>query len=160
MVYDDWPHLRFVHVHLRTSGLPTFDVLFMVAMLNALEREADHIRSEMTSHYISNATATLSALSNCIEQEVVYKTRWEGPSEIALTTHPGRALKRRMCSNPNCKHSITHSTQECFHCGGPMEGKCDDILLGNGKYLYMEFMLEREAWKFGVFVKMSIVCIP
>ena len=32
--------------------------------------------------------------------------------------------------------------------------------LGNGEYLYMEFTLEREAQKFGVFVKMSIVCIP
>ena len=127
-------------------------------MLNALEREADHIRSEMTSHYISNATATSSALSNRIEQEVVYKTRREGPSEIALTTRPGRALMRRMCGNPNCKRPTTHSTQECFHHGGPREGKCDEILLGNGEYLYMEFTLEREARKFGVFGKLSLVC--
>ena len=32
--------------------------------------------------------------------------------------------------------------------------------LGNGEYLYMEFTLEREARKFGLFDKMSIVCIP
>ena len=49
------------------QAVSTFNVLFMVAMLNALEHEADHIRSEMTSHYISNAMATSAALLNHIE---------------------------------------------------------------------------------------------
>ena len=35
------------------QAVPTFDILLMVAMLNALEHKADHIRSEMTSNYIS-----------------------------------------------------------------------------------------------------------
>jgi hypothetical protein len=47
-----------------SQTVPTFDILFMVTMLNALKCEADHIRSEMTSHYISNTTATAAALSS------------------------------------------------------------------------------------------------
>jgi hypothetical protein len=62
------------------QAIPTFAVLFMVAMLNALERDADHIHSEMTSHYISNPTATSAPLSTRIEQEIVYKTCREGAS--------------------------------------------------------------------------------
>jgi hypothetical protein len=57
------------HIHnlctcIFSQAVPTFNVLFMVAMLNTLECEADHIQSEMTSYYISNVTATSSALSN------------------------------------------------------------------------------------------------
>jgi hypothetical protein len=105
----------------------------MVAMLNALERKADHIRSEMTSHYISNATATSYALSNRIEQEIMYKTRREGPSEIALAVRPGKSLRKKLCGNPNCKRPTTHSTQECFQPGGPMEGKHDKVLAAKAK---------------------------
>ena len=95
----------------------------MVAMLNALEREADHIRSEMTSHYISNATATSATLSNHIEQEIVYKMWWEGPSESALAIRTGKAFMkpRKVCGNPNCKRT-GHTTSECFQRGGAMEG--------------------------------------
>src|SRR5882762_5206979 len=45
------------------QAVPTQDVLFMVTMLNALEREADHICSEMTGYYISNKTASLNTSS-------------------------------------------------------------------------------------------------
>jgi len=45
------------------QAVPTQDVLFMVTMLNALEHEADHIRSKMTGYYISNKTASLNTSS-------------------------------------------------------------------------------------------------
>jgi hypothetical protein len=79
----------------------------MVAMLNALEREADHIRSEMTSHYISNTTATAAALYSRIEQETVYKTHREGTSEAALVARSGKPFKKspKVCSNLNCAKS-------------------------------------------------------
>ena len=106
----------------------------MVAMLNALEREAHHIRSEMTSHYISNATATSAALSNRIEQEIVYKTRREGPSESALAIRTGKAFTkpRKVCGNPNCK-CTGHTTSECFQRGGAMEGRREEVLATKAK---------------------------
>jgi hypothetical protein len=116
-----------------SQAVPTFDVLFMVAMLNALEREVDHIRSEMTSYYISNATATSSALSNRIEQETVYKNRRDGPSESALAIRTGKSFKKRLCGNPNCKRPTTHATSDCFQTGGPMEGKRDEVLAAKAK---------------------------
>src|SRR5882762_7832047 len=105
----------------------------MVAMLNALECEVDHIRSEMTLHYISNATATSSALSKCIEQEIVYKACREGPSESALAMRPRKPFKKKLCTNPHCKRPTTHSTPECFQSGGPMEGKRDEVLAAKAK---------------------------
>ena len=56
--------IRDLCTHIFAQAVPTQDVLFMVAMLGTLKREADHIHSEMTSHYISNKTATSKALSN------------------------------------------------------------------------------------------------
>jgi hypothetical protein len=121
------------------QAVPTQDVLFMVAMLGALEREADHIRSEMTSHYISNKTATSKALSERVEQEIVYKTRREnGSSETALAMHSGKRFQGRSnstktCSNPICPHPNGHLENDCWEKGGAMEGKRDEVLARRAK---------------------------
>jgi hypothetical protein len=126
--------LRDLCTHIFSQTVPTFNVLFMVAMLNALEREADHIRSEMTSHYISNTTTTAAALSSRIEQETVYKTRREGTSETALVARSGKPFKKspKVCSNPNCAKS-GHTIDTCFTKGGGMEGKRDEVLAAKAK---------------------------
>jgi hypothetical protein len=59
--------------HIYAQTVPTQDVMFMLAMLIALEHEAENICSEMTSYYISNKTTDSSALSERIEQEIVCK---------------------------------------------------------------------------------------
>jgi hypothetical protein len=117
-------HLRDLCTRIFAQAVPTFDVLFMVAMLNALEREVDHIRSEMTSHYISNTTATASALSSRIEQEIVYKTCRERTSEAALMARSGKPFKKtqKICSNANCSRT-GHTINTCFAKGGGMEEK-------------------------------------
>ena len=117
------------------QAVPTFDVLFMVAMLNALERNADHIRSEMTSHYISNPTATSAPLSTRIEQEIVYKTRREGTSEsaLAMRTKPFKGSGSTLvCGNTLCGRT-GHKTEDCFGTGGAMEGKRDEVLAAKAK---------------------------
>jgi hypothetical protein len=116
------------------QAVPTFDVLFMVAMLDVLEREADHIWSEITSHYISNAMATSTALLNHIEQEIVYKMHREGPSDITLAIWPGKSFEKpkKICSNLNCK-CTGHTTPECFQLGGAMEGCKDKVLAAKSK---------------------------
>jgi len=126
--------IRDICTRIFAQAVPTFDVLFMVAMLNALEREVDHIQSEMTSHYISNATATSAALLNRIEQEIVYKTRREGPSDIALAIRPRKsfAKPKKICGNPNCKRT-GHTTPKCFQPGGAMEGRKDEVLAAKAK---------------------------
>ena len=126
--------LRELCTRIFAQAVPTFDVLFMVAMLNALEREADHIRSEMTSHYISNAAATAAALSSRIEQEIVYKTRREGVSETALMARSGKSFKKpqKVCSNSNCGRT-GHTVDTCFTKGGGMEGKREEVLAAKAK---------------------------
>ena len=127
-------HLRDLCTRIFAQAIPTFDVLFMVAMLNALECEADHIHSEMTSHYISNTTATATALSSRIEQEIVYKTHREGMSEVALLARSGKPFKKpqKVCSNMNCGKT-GHIIDTCFAKGGSMEGKCDEVLATKAK---------------------------
>ncbi|KIM73306.1 hypothetical protein PILCRDRAFT_15337 [Piloderma croceum F 1598] len=46
------------------QAVPTHDTMLMVIMLNALKREADHLRSEMTSYYVSNPDVDSTALSS------------------------------------------------------------------------------------------------
>jgi hypothetical protein len=88
----------------------------------------------MTSHYISNATATSAALSNHIEQEIVYKMRQEGPSDIALAIRPGKsfAKPKKICGNLNCK-CTRHTTPKYFQPRGAMEGCKDEVLATKGK---------------------------
>src|SRR5882762_1701312 len=112
--------------------VPTKDVLFMVAMLSALERDADHIRSEMTSYYISNKTADSKALSERVEQEIVYKTRRENGSDVALTMQTNgrrnQKLSTKVCTNPICPNPNGHLGTDCWEKGGAMEGKRDEVL--------------------------------
>jgi hypothetical protein len=54
------------------------------------QREADHLRSEMTSYYITNTISTSDPLRKRIKQETIYKTRRENnPSDIALSAQTG-----------------------------------------------------------------------
>jgi hypothetical protein len=122
-----------------SQAVPTFDVLFMVAMLNGLEREADHLRSEMTSYYITNTISTSEPLRKRIEQETIYKSRREnGPSDIALTAQTGRRNQNRtnsakFCSNPTCPNPKGHLGPDCWEKGGVMEGKRDEVLARRAK---------------------------
>jgi hypothetical protein len=75
--------------HIFAQAVPTQDVLFMVVMLGTLEQEVDHIYSEMTSYYISNKMVTSRALSEQVEQEIVYKTQCKNSSETALPAQTG-----------------------------------------------------------------------
>jgi len=64
------------------QAVPTFDILFMIAMLNALECEADHRHSKMTSHYISNTTtasALLAELSKKLSTKLVKREHPKQP---------------------------------------------------------------------------------
>ena len=128
-------HLCDICTWIFAQAVPTFDILFMVAMLNALECEADHIRGQMTSYYVSNQNASLSARASRIEQEAVYKTRCEGDSsESALTAcsaKPGRK-STKICSNPQCSKT-GHLLLDCFGKGGPMEGKYEEVLAAKAK---------------------------
>jgi hypothetical protein len=56
--------IRDLCTHIFAQAVPMRDTMLMVIMLNALEREADHLRSEMTSYYVSNPNATSAALSS------------------------------------------------------------------------------------------------
>jgi hypothetical protein len=98
----------------------------MVAMLSALERNADHIHSEMT-YYISNKTADSKALSEHVEQEIVYKTRHENGSNIALVMQTNgqrnQKLSAKVCTNPICPNPNGHLGTDCWEKGGAMEGK-------------------------------------
>jgi GAG-pre-integrase domain/Integrase core domain len=111
------------------QAVPNYDTMLMVLMLNALEREADHIRSEMTSYYVSNQNADSAALSSRIEQEVVYKLRRENSSDSALAMRAGKNFKRsqKVCTNPTCPHKIGHLLPDCHGPGGPMEGRRDEV---------------------------------
>jgi hypothetical protein len=120
------------------QAVPTKDVMFMLAMLTGLEREADNIRSEMTSYYVSNKAADSSALSERIEQEIVYKNKRENSSDTALTAQAGNrrnqgsrsqgSCSTKICSNPICPHPNGHLGSDCWEKGGAMEGKRDEVL--------------------------------
>ena len=115
------------------QAIPTQDVMFMLAMLTGLEREVDNLRSEMTSYYISNKAANSTALSKCIEQEIVYKNKRENSSNTALTVqtsschHQGNQ-STKICSNPICPNPNGHLGSNCWEKGGAMEGKRDQVL--------------------------------
>jgi hypothetical protein len=74
------------------QAVPNYDTMLMVLMLNALKREADHIRSEMTLYYVSNQNADSAALSSQIEQVVIYKTQCENSSDSALAMRTGKSF--------------------------------------------------------------------
>jgi hypothetical protein len=112
--------------------------MFMLAMLTGLEREADNIRSEMTSYYVSNKTADSSALSERIEQEIVYKNKRE-TSDTALAAQTGNRRNQgsnrstKVCSNPICPNPVGHLGCDCWEKGGAMEGKRDEVLAKRAK---------------------------
>ena len=116
------------------QAVPSQDIMFMLAMLTGLEREADNIRSEMTSYYVSNKTAVSTVLSERIEQEIVYKIKCESPSsDTALAAQSGHrrnhnAHSTKICSNPICPHPNGHLASDCWEKGGAMEGKRDEVL--------------------------------
>jgi hypothetical protein len=121
-------HIQDLCACIFTQAVPTQDVLFIVAMLGALKCEADHIYSEMTSHYISNKTATSKALSEHVEQEIMYKIRCEnGSSQTALAMDAGKCNQghsnsMKTCSNPICLHLHGHFDNDWWEKGGMMEG--------------------------------------
>ena len=117
--------------------VPDEDVMFLVTMLNALEQKANHIRSEMTSYFLSNPTATSAVLANRINQEVIYKAKAESSSEIALTAQHKRPKSTKICSN--CKRS-GHLANTCFQKGGTMEGKKDEVLAAKAKSCHDYFL--------------------
>jgi hypothetical protein len=131
---SSWPattdRLRDICGRIYAQVVPTQDVMFLVSMLNALEHKADHIRSEMTSYFLSNPAATSEVLANRINQEVVYKTKTES-SEIALSAqHRRPARSGKICFN--CKRS-GHLADSCFQKGGAMEGKKEEVLVAKAK---------------------------
>jgi hypothetical protein len=122
--------IRDLCTHIFAQAVPTHDTMLMVVMLNALEREADHIRSEMTSYYVSNPNSTSAALSSHVEQEVLYKTRCETSSDSALAMRTAKNFRRtqKICTNPMCPHKIGHLYPDCHGPGGPMEGRRDEVI--------------------------------
>jgi len=132
---SSWPsttdRLRDICTRIYAQVVPTQNVLFMVTMLNALEKKADHIRSKMTSYFLSNPTASADVLANRINQEVVYKTR-TNPSfpNVALAAHSHHGKSGKICSN--CKRT-GHMTDSCFQKGGAMEGRKDEVLVAKAK---------------------------
>lgn len=125
-----WPsatdRLRDLCARVFAQSIPTFDVLFMVSMLNALESKADNIRSEMTSYYISNSTSSSEALVNRINQEVVYKSKRAENDNVALSAQFQHKSKK-ICSNTSCKRT-GHTIEDCFQDGGGMAGRKDEVL--------------------------------
>ena len=116
--------------HIFAQAVPTHDTMLMVIMLNALEREADHLRSEMTSYYVSNPNMDSTALSSRIKQEVIYKTRRENSSDSALVMRTAKNFckTQKLCTNLMCPHKIGHLYPDCHGPGGPMEGRRDEVL--------------------------------
>jgi len=82
------------------QAIPTQDVMFMLAMLTRLKCKADNIRSEMTSYYISNKAVDSTALSQCIEQEIIYKIKSKNSSDTTLAAQTGH------CQNQNSGCSV------------------------------------------------------
>jgi hypothetical protein len=112
--------------------------MFMLAMPTGLEREADNIRSEMTSYYVSNKNCDSTALSERIEQEIVYKIKRESSSDTALAAQSGHRRNQngrstKICSNPICPHPNGHLGSDCWEKGGAMEGKRDEVLASCAK---------------------------
>src|SRR6202050_5373209 len=93
----------------------------------------------MTSYYISNKTADSTALSQRIEQEIVYKTKHENSSDTALAAQTGHhriqnsGCSTKICSNPICPHLNGHLGSDCWEKGGAMEGKRDEVLARRAK---------------------------
>ena len=120
------------------QAIPTQDVMFMLALPTRLEHEADNIHSEMTSYYISNKAADSTALSECIEQEIMYKNKHKNCSDTALTIqtsshhHQGN-WPTKICSNPICLNPNGHLGSDCWEKGGAMEGKRDQVLTKQAK---------------------------
>jgi hypothetical protein len=124
--------------HIYAQAVPTKDVMFMLTMLTGLECEADNIRSEMTSYYVSNKAADSSALSKHIKQEIMYKNKHKNPSDTALTAQARNCCNQgscsqgsrstKICSNPICPHPNGHLGSDCWEKGGIMEGKRDKVL--------------------------------
>lgn len=114
------------------QSIPAEDVFFMVAMLNALEAKHDHLRSEMTSYYVSNSSSSSAALENRIAQETLYKTRCTNKSsEIALVAQAqAKGRQPKICAN--CKRT-THTAETCWGAGGGMAGRKDEILAEKAK---------------------------
>src|SRR6202167_2174026 len=130
--------MRDLCARIYAQAVPTQDIMFMLAMLTGLEREADNTRSEMTSYYISNKTADSTALSERIEQEIVYKTKRESSSDTALAAQSSHrrnqnARSTKICSNPICPHPNGHLASDCWEKGGAMEGKRDEVLARRAK---------------------------
>src|ERR1700733_704016 len=130
--------MRDLCAHIYAQTVPTQDVMFMLAMLTGLEREADNICSEMTLYYVSNKTADSSALSERIEQEIVYKNKCE-TSDTALAAQTGNRRNQgsnrstKVCSNPICPNPVGHLGCDCWEKGGAMEGKRDEVLAKRAK---------------------------
>jgi hypothetical protein len=129
-----WPtmtdHLCDLRSHIYTQAVPTQDVMFLVMMLNALEKKANHIRSQMTSYFLSNPTATSDVLANHISQEAIYKTKNDSSPEVALLAQLKCTKSNKICSNCRCSE---HMTDTCFQPGGAMEDKKDEVLAAKAK---------------------------
>ena len=121
------------------QAVPTKNVMLMLAMLTGLEHKADNIRSKMTSYYVSNKAANSTALSECIEQEIMYKNKHENSSDTALAVYTSSCHNRpsncsnKICSNPICPQPNSHLGSNCWEKGGVVEGKRDEVLTRRAK---------------------------
>jgi hypothetical protein len=120
--------------------VPMQDIMFMLTMLTALKCEADNIHSEMTSYYVSNKMANSTALSERIEEEIVYKVKQETTSSdttLAASSgncrNQGSGRSTKICSNPICPNPNRHLGSNCWGKGGAMEGKRDKVLANRTK---------------------------
>lgn len=105
------------------QSIPTADTMCLVSILGALEKNFDNIRSDATSHYISNPTDGLQWLVNRISEEVLFKApklSTDRAAEIAL-------FMTLICGN--CKRK-GHKTELCYQPGGKMEGKKAEVEKG------------------------------
>jgi hypothetical protein len=124
-------HMRDLCDRIYTQAVPTKDVMFMLAMLTRLKNEADNIHSKMTCYYISNKAANSIALSEHIEQKIVYKNKRKNSPDTALaiqTSSCHNHTLNKICSNPICPHLNGHLRSDCWEKGGVMEGKRDNVL--------------------------------
>jgi hypothetical protein len=77
---SSWPtatdHLCELCSRIYSQLIPNGDVMFLVTMLNPLEQKANYIRSEMTSYFLSNPTATSAILANASIKKSYTKSKW------------------------------------------------------------------------------------
>ena len=122
-----------------TQAIPTQDIMFMLAMLTRLKCKADNICSEMISYYISNKAVDSTALSQCIEQEIISKIKSKNSSDTTLAAQTGHCQNQnsgcsaKICSNPICPHPNGHLGSDCWEKGSTMEGKRDKVLTRHTK---------------------------